>query len=92
MYYIAFFFLKKWASFSFIFGLFKQTIQFLEQINVKKCPSSILRLDLNPRPLEHVSSPITTRPWLPPYIAFFVDALNAQGLIRFVFAAERDRN
>ena len=29
--------LKKWAnlaSFSFIFGLFKQTIQFLQQINV----------------------------------------------------------
>ena len=34
------FFLKKngptLASFSFIFGLFKQTIQFLQQINVKK--------------------------------------------------------
>ena len=33
-------FLKKWAnpaSFSFIFGLFKQTIQFLQQINVIKC-------------------------------------------------------
>ena len=25
------------ASFSFIFGLFKQTILFLQQINVKKC-------------------------------------------------------
>ena len=25
------------ASFTFIFGLFKQTIQFLQQINVKKC-------------------------------------------------------
>ena len=25
--------------FLFIFGLFKQTIQFLQQINVKKCPS-----------------------------------------------------
>ena len=25
------------ASFSFIFSLFKQTIQFLQQINVKKC-------------------------------------------------------
>ena len=30
------------GSFSFIFGHFKQTsIQFLQQINVKKCPSSI---------------------------------------------------
>ena len=29
------------ASFLFIFGLFKQTVQFLQQIFVKKCPSSI---------------------------------------------------
>ena len=30
------------ASFSFIFGLFKQTsLQFLQQIYVEKCPSSI---------------------------------------------------
>ena len=32
----------KWANpglFSFIFGLFKQTIQFLQQINVKKVMS-----------------------------------------------------
>ena len=36
------------ASFSFLFGLFKQTIQFLQQINVKKCPSRILCEDLNP--------------------------------------------
>ena len=28
-------FFKKWASFSFTFGLFKQTIQFLKQINAK---------------------------------------------------------
>ena len=27
------------ASFSLIFGLFKQTIQILQQINVKKCPN-----------------------------------------------------
>ena len=31
------------------------------------CPSSIWCWDLNPRPLEHESSPITTRPGLPPY-------------------------
>ena len=54
------------ASFLFIFGLFKQTIQFLQQINVKKCPSSIRRWDSNPRPLERESTPITTRPGLPP--------------------------
>jgi len=40
------------------FGLFKQTIQ---QINVKKCSSSIRCRDLNPQPLEYKSSPITTR-------------------------------
>ena len=42
----------KWANpglFSFIFGLFEQTsIQFLQQINVKKYPSSIWSRDLNP--------------------------------------------
>ena len=54
------------ASFLFIFGLFKQTIQLLQQINVKKCPSSIRRWDSNPRPLERESTPITTRPGLPP--------------------------
>ena len=45
-------FFKKWANpatFSFIFGLFKQTIQFLQKINVKKsCPCSIRRRDSNP--------------------------------------------
>ena len=31
-------FFKKWANLaSFIFGLFKQTIQFLQQMNVKQC-------------------------------------------------------
>ena len=52
---------------SFIFGLFNQTsLQFLKQIFVKKCPSSIQCRDSNPRPLEHESPPITTRPGLPP--------------------------
>ena len=54
------------ASFSFIFGLFKQTLKFLQQIYVKKCPSSIWCQDSNPRPLEHESLPITTRPGIPP--------------------------
>ena len=55
------------ASFSFIFGLFKQTsLQFLHQIYVKKCPSSIRYRDSNLRPSERESLPITTRPGLPP--------------------------
>ena len=54
------------ASFLFIFGLFNQTLQFLQQIYVKKCPSSIRYRDLNPWPSERESPPITTRPGLPP--------------------------
>ena len=55
------------ASFSFIFGLFKQTsLQFLQQIYVKKCPSSMQCQDSNPRPSDCESLPITTRPGLPP--------------------------
>ena len=46
------------------FRLFKQTLQFLQPINVKKYPSSIRCWDLNPQPLEHESPPITTRPGL----------------------------
>ena len=51
------------ASFPFIFGLFKQTsLQYLQQIYVKKCPSSIWCQDSNPQPLERESLPITTIP------------------------------
>ena len=54
--------------FLFIFGLFKQTIQFLHQIDVKNCPSSTQRGYMNSHPLKHESSPKTTRPGLPPII------------------------
>ena len=57
------------ASFLLIFGIFKQTIQFLQQITVKiSCPSSIWCWDKNPRSSERESPPITTRPGLPPNI------------------------
>ena len=50
------------ASFIF-FDLFKQTsLQFLQQMYVKKCPSSTQFRDSNPRPSEHESPSITTRP------------------------------
>ena len=53
------FFIKKLAhpvSFSFIFGLSKQTsFQFLQQLFAKKCPSSIQCQDLNPQPSERES-------------------------------------
>ena len=64
------------ASFSFIFDLFKRTLQFLQQINAKKCPSSIWRRDSNPRPLEHKLSPITTRSGLPPSETILFPFLN----------------
>ena len=61
--------------FCLFFGLFKQTLQFSQQIYVKKCPSSIRCWDLNPRPLECETPPITTRPGhivCPLLISFFL--------------------
>ena len=59
---------EPWPLLSFIFGLFKQTsLQFLQQIYVKKCLSSERRRDSNPLPLEHEPPPITTTTGLPPY-------------------------
>ena len=49
----------------FIFSLSKQTsLQFLQQIHVKKCPSSVQCWVSNPQPLDHESSPMTTTPGL----------------------------
>ena len=62
-------FLKKWANtclFFIYFRPFKHTLQFLQQINVKKCPSSIRCRDLNSQLLECESPPLTTRPGLLP--------------------------
>ena len=59
----------KWANsglFYIDFCLFKQTLQFLQQINVEKCPSSIRRQDLNSQLSDNESAPLTTRPGLPP--------------------------
>ena len=57
---------KKWANpglFLIYFNLFKHTLQFLQQINVKNVHTC---RDLNSRPLEYEPPPITTRPGLPP--------------------------
>ena len=59
------------ASFSFIFGLFKQAIQFLQQIYVKKCPSSIQCRDLNPQPSERETLPITSNQGSRPCVTYF---------------------
>ena len=42
---------------------------------MSKCPSSILRRDSSLRPFDHESSPITTRPWLPPFLHLFLQEL-----------------
>ena len=55
------------------FRLFKQTLQFIQQISVKKCSSSIQCWDLNTRPYEHESPPITTGPGLPAILFLLFD-------------------
>ena len=63
------FFFKKMANpglFFVYFRLFKQTLQLLQQINVKKCPSSIWHQDSNSQPPDYESPPLTTIPGLPP--------------------------
>ena len=55
---------------SFIFGLFKQTLQFYNNV-CEKCPSSIRYRDSNSQPFDYESPPLTTRPGLPPTIIFF---------------------
>ena len=55
------------ASFSFIFLFFKQSLQFSQQINVKKCPSRIRRWDSNSQLSDYKSPPLITRPGLLSY-------------------------
>ena len=64
-------FLKKWANpglFFVYFRSFQTNITIFTTNICEKCPSSIWCRDSNPRPLEHKSLPITTRPGLPPLI------------------------
>ena len=59
----------KWqslVSFSFIFAFSNKHYNFYNKYMWIKCPSSIWCWDLNPRPSEHESPPITTRPGLTP--------------------------
>ena len=71
-------FLKKWAIpglFFVYFRSFQTNINtILQQINVKKCPSSIRRWDSNPWPSDHESPPINTRPGLPPFCSQYYRA------------------
>ena len=63
-----YYFFVKWptsVSISFIFGLFQTNVTFLQQINVKKYPSSMQCWHVNPRPFDHESPNITTTPGQP---------------------------
>ena len=63
-------FFKKWANpglFFIYFRSFQTNNTTFTTNQCEKCPSSIWSWDLNPQPFIHESSPITTRPGLPPY-------------------------
>ena len=65
---------KKWANpglFLIHFRLFKQMLQFLQQIYVKKCPTNIQCRDSNPWTSGDEFPPITTRPGLPSNFRLF---------------------
>ena len=47
-----------------LFSSFQTNITILQQIYVKKCPSSKCCWDSNPQPSEYESPPVTTRPGL----------------------------
>ena len=69
----------------YFFGLIKQTsLQILQQINVKKCPSSIQCRDSNTWPLENESPPITTRPGLPSLKPNVTCSIQMSHLIQFI--------
>ena len=55
-----------------LFSTFQSNITISTTNKCEKCPSSKRRWDSNPRPLEHESPPITTRPGLPPNKLIFL--------------------
>ena len=72
-YFVRKYFFKKWANpglFFIYFWSFQTNINTIFTIQCEKmsCPSSIRCRDSNPHPPDHESSPITTRPGLPPLV------------------------
>ena len=61
-----------------LFSSFQTNISILTKniCEILLCPSSIRRLDSNPRPSEHESPPITTRPGLPPIGPLFIPSFD----------------
>ena len=83
-------FLNLGQPFSVIFGLSKQTLQFFQQIYVKKCPSIIWCQDLNPQPSECESLPITTRPGLPPQTVIIMAMMIKYSIFKTVVSTIND--
>ena len=48
---------------------------------MSQSPSSIRRRDSNPQPFEHESSPLTTRPGLPPITSNFISCVKCNSLL-----------
>ena len=66
------------GQFFFSFSSFQtHALQFLQQINVKKCQSTMWHWGLNPQTSEHESPSITTRPW-----AVFAVQLHLKGTVQ----------
>ena len=77
------------ASFHLFSVFSNKHYNFLQQIDVKKCRSSIWCWDSNP--LEYESLPITTRPGLPPWLIIFVSSASFWLVRRLVdFIIERE--
>ena len=61
--------------FLFIFGIYQTNITFFQQYNAKIIhPIAVWCWDSNPRPFDHESPPITTRPGLMPGRTFLLFA------------------
>ena len=58
---------------------------YLRSFPTKKCTSSIWCHNTNPKPLQHESSPIITRPGLPPFLSTFYPIICS-----FSFTAKSD--
>ena len=73
------FFKKEMVQFGLFFAYFRSfqtNIITIFTTNIsEKCPSSIRYRDLNPRPLERETLPITTRPGFPPMFDIFYNLI-----------------
>ena len=71
------------ASFCLFSSFSNKHYSFLQQINVPKSPSLVWGWDLNQRPSDHESPPVTTKPGLPPasFVIWFL--MSTDGLTSF---------